>query len=450
MELRRLDRLLADLRTISGRLAERFSGAFSRKGLRAGLDYFNARAPKELAVVCSHPAFPLWVFHAKNLLAAGGAGKDAGEALLGKFAGIAAAAAVLQGHRLELEARADEKGHFHFRGLRTYLDLSPAARRPVVLRFDEGSLTVSCPRRAQVVINRGLLLEGSPRARAVGGNGAGIGFDGLRVGWLPAVAASLEVNVCDSFILGPFLEKKGPYDHEAARFDPDGLERFIKVLRETLWQMGTADPCLKAELLERLRVIIPLARPDAAVHVSSTYSHLPGAVGLCHDESPLLQGETLVHEFSHAQLYGLMEEDPLLEGPGDAFYYSPWRRDPRPLSGILLGAHAFLNVARYVLQVAKVLDFPGEELGPVQEDASLRCFQVELAMRVLAANGRFTARGRELMSSLRESRRALDKEVAAFPEEARSSARASVERHKESYWAPRGGYHRAVFKASAL
>lgn len=59
---------------------------------------------------------------------------------------------------------------------------------------------------------------------------------------------------------------------------------------------------------------------------------------------------TLVHEFQHTKLGGLLHLTPLLTDSADAsteLWYAPWRDDPRPLDGLLQGIYAFVGIARF-------------------------------------------------------------------------------------------------------
>ncbi|KAF5996418.1 HEXXH motif-containing putative peptide modification protein [Streptomyces mirabilis] len=59
---------------------------------------------------------------------------------------------------------------------------------------------------------------------------------------------------------------------------------------------------------------------------------------------------TLVHEFQHTKLGGLLHLTPLLTDRADAsteLWYAPWRDDPRPLDGLLQGIYAFVGIARF-------------------------------------------------------------------------------------------------------
>jgi HEXXH motif-containing protein len=59
---------------------------------------------------------------------------------------------------------------------------------------------------------------------------------------------------------------------------------------------------------------------------------------------------TLVHEFQHTKLGGLLHLTPLLTHGSDGIkelWYAPWRNDPRPLEGLLQGIYAFAGIARF-------------------------------------------------------------------------------------------------------
>ncbi|MEU3241918.1 HEXXH motif-containing putative peptide modification protein [Streptomyces sp. NPDC006875] len=59
---------------------------------------------------------------------------------------------------------------------------------------------------------------------------------------------------------------------------------------------------------------------------------------------------TLVHEFQHTKLGGLLHLAPLLTDSADAgteLWYAPWRDDPRPLDGLLQGIYAFMGITRF-------------------------------------------------------------------------------------------------------
>jgi HEXXH motif-containing protein len=259
-------------------------------------------------------------------------------------------------------------------------------------------------------------------------------FQGALLRWQPAVTMSMEVTDCDPLIVLTARAPRGPKEHAVVTLAPAEMERYVSVLRATIDAIAAVDHALAAEIADSIRVVVPLSRPDPKVHVSSTYDHLPGAIFLCHDEDPILQGETLVHEAAHNKLNALLAREAVFESGGEeAVYFSPWRPDPRPLRGLLLGAHAFLNVARFLALAAGTRE-SRKLRAPVQTEAAMRCLQVELALDALGAHGRMTPLGRDLLAGMRRSVDGIrDKDLPPGPGGIWGAAREPVERHKELY-----------------
>lgn len=70
------------------------------------------------------------------------------------------------------------------------------------------------------------------------------------------------------------------------------------------------------------------------------------------DDSATLAA-TLVHEFQHIVLGGVLHLARLQEDDARERFYVPWRPDPRPLSGALQGIYAFFGVASFWRAVAQ-------------------------------------------------------------------------------------------------
>jgi HEXXH motif-containing protein len=62
---------------------------------------------------------------------------------------------------------------------------------------------------------------------------------------------------------------------------------------------------------------------------------------------------TLVHEFQHILLGGVLHLTSLFHDDPSERYYVPWRDDPRPLSGALQGVYAFFGVTAFWREVAR-------------------------------------------------------------------------------------------------
>jgi HEXXH motif-containing protein len=91
-------------------------------------------------------------------------------------------------------------------------------------------------------------------------------------------------------------------------------------------------------------VIVPLVSQTDLDSATSPAAF--GAVATSLPPSPVSMAETLVHEFSHIKLCGLMDMLPLVT-QSEIVGYAPWRDDPRPMGGILQGVYAFAGIVRF-------------------------------------------------------------------------------------------------------
>ena len=96
-----------------------------------------------------------------------------------------------------------------------------------------------------------------------------------------------------------------------------------------------------------LVMLIPLAGRSGGDRMSATSHDAFGACALSNPADPQSLAVTLVHEFQHAKLGALHDLAPLYHPGPDVRFYSPWRDDPRPMSGLLQGAYAYLGVTDF-------------------------------------------------------------------------------------------------------
>ncbi len=433
---------LSSLRGLSARLKTR-PAALRGLGLGPSLDLVLGQTAIP-GWLLSHPAAHAWLLFAREAISTPAAAATPADAMiLSQFHGMAAALAAHRGMPFEAGTTLDQRGHLHFYGLRAYLDFGrEQALRPATVSLDRETLRVwAGGLRAE--IPREMLIEGL-RSPTPGRDEPRLArFRGTLLRWQPAVTMSMEVTDCDPLVVLATRAPKGPKEHAVASLPPAEMERYVSVLRATVGEISAIDPSLAAEIADSIPVVVPLRRPDPKVHVSSTYDHLPGAVFLCHDEDPILQGETLVHEAAHNKLNALLALEPVFESAGaDALYFSPWRPDPRPLRGLLLGAHAFLNVARFLALASKTRG-GRQRRAHLQTEAAMRCLQVEISLDVLEAHGEMKALGRELLAGMRRSvRRIIDENLPAGPGGIWGAAKEPVEKHKRLYLDPASLRHR--------
>ena len=170
-------------------------------------------------------------------------------------------------------------------------------------------------------------------------------------------------------------------------------------------------------IAEGVPVIVPLVpRSD---HDSATSPAAFGAIATSLPASPVSMAETLVHEFQHIKLCGLLDMLPLIEQSDDRGY-APWRDDPRPLGGILQGIYAFTGIVRF---------WDVQRRVETDQDAILRAsvlcerwrLAIELAASFLLDEGSLTENGVRFVTVL--SKRGQRREAGPMPAEAAEIAR---------------------------
>jgi hypothetical protein len=205
-----------------------------------------------------------------------------------------------------------------------------------------------------------------------------------------------------------------------APLSPSETARWRHQLSES-WQLLVRRHRPTAEILaEVLRVIVPVEPDPAADGVSATSTHAYGAVAMSAPSNPVSLAAGLIHETAHSLLNAtsLLFD---LAHPSRRPGYSPWRDDPRPASGVLHGAYAYLAVTRFwrteaALGAGRLTEF---------EFARWRAAVFEAAGGLLA-DGSLTAAGRRFVGALRdEAGQWLDEPVD--DEVARLAAGANVD-----------------------
>jgi uncharacterized protein len=113
------------------------------------------------------------------------------------------------------------------------------------------------------------------------------------------------------------------------------------------WELLVRHPGTTAEEIRALiRALTPLTSPLYG-QVSASSREAFGCVALSAPRDSLTLAVTLAHEIQHAKLAALLDMITLTQPDDGQRYYAPWRDDPRPLSGVLQGAYAYLGVSGF-------------------------------------------------------------------------------------------------------
>ena len=191
------------------------------------------------------------------------------------------------------------------------------------------------------------------------------------------------------------------FSHQAAPFAED-LNRAVGLLAR-LW------PDALTLLPLEIQAVVPL-RSDRVLSYSGSAARGVVFLGDC-PRNPLWYSELLVHEFSHTWLNTLMAIVPILGNNPKAEYRSPWRADPRPLLGILLGAHAFAVVLELLCRAigAGVLD---DEV--IADRIAYEWVRIKEGLAVARLHGEWTSAGAVLFEHMESYVAGVGRRVAAL------------------------------------
>jgi HEXXH motif-containing protein len=401
---RRRERALAQLAKIEKDYIKAAPSGVRARRYAAGLRYFLRTAGPERDRLAVHPCFDYWLdMHSRHFAMPV---QDADWHLqFGLFQSFPVALALARGDRLELDATADPDGRFFLYGTPKFLSAAPQA--PLTLKLAGGKLSLGG--KPAVLEN---LVEAVP----------GIVADDR--GWLMV---------------------RGVTMHGLIALAPAERTRFAAVLQQALRHLSERDPGLHAEMTDMVFALVPLKNPGEHGSVSSSYVNLRGAIALSHAEDPILQAETLIHEFCHQKMNQLLIVDPiLLPGQSGQVFYSPWRADARRLRGLMLGAHAFLNVARYLATSLSRETYPDAQHIELMVNVALRINQVDSALKALAGYGTFTEFGRRFVMGMWSELELLRHSVLWFPPALLAEQAAAAAAHRALYALGDTGFHKSA------
>ncbi|HEX4094319.1 MAG TPA: HEXXH motif domain-containing protein [Trebonia sp.] len=239
----------------------------------------------------------------------------------------------------------------------------------------------------------------------------------------------------DSTALTALIDDIDPYrardaDNPSDRLSAAELADWQPLLQDAWNLLVSRHAEVAAEIAAMISVLTPLCPPQGG-QVSATSRDTFGAILLSRPTDATALAVTMAHEIQHAKLSALLDLLAMTSGSGERRFYAPWRDDPRPASGLLQGAYAFLGVAGFWLRESRLPD--GE--------AALAEFArwvsaVRTVVDTLLASGQLTEAGQAFVSGI--DRTLTRWEAVPVPDEARAAARDANDEHQEQ-WRQRHG-----------
>jgi uncharacterized protein len=183
-------------------------------------------------------------------------------------------------------------------------------------------------------------------------------------------------------------------------------------------------PVIAREVATAVKVVVPLRQHGEGV-VSSSSREAFGAIALSEPPDPCTLAVTLAHETQHLKLSALLDVVRLTLPDDGRRFYAPWRDDPRPVSGLLQGAYAYLGVCRFWRRQRQITEGTAAVRAHA-EFAQWRAAAVRVAETLLSC-GQLTPAGVRFVRGMETTLAAWEREPV--PEAARALALYRAEEH---------------------
>jgi HEXXH motif-containing protein len=204
-------------------------------------------------------------------------------------------------------------------------------------------------------------------------------------------------------ILSVTLDHLDPYRNLRAPTPPDLLsaeqvERWQALLVRAWELIVTACPDLAGPIARGLFSVVPQPAAERFRTMSASAGDAFGSMIVSEPEDAPELAVTIVHEFQHIKLGGLLHLVPLHRAEPPQRLYAPWRDDPRPLGGLLQGVYAFVGIVQFWRQFRHLADGHTANLAHFEFARWRR--QVQLTIHMIQKLPELTEVGQRLIAGL--------------------------------------------------
>jgi len=305
----------------------------------------------------------------------------------GHIFAIGAAAAVRAGTRLDVRVPVRNGGiMFPTLGLALVGTASPNRAEPDFTVADvtvaNGRITVACGRGH---------MEVEPKRGVRSAH-----WLGLRECEVAAGSHRVRLLVDD---VDPFRELSEPAEPD--RLANADFDRWDSLIAQAVKLLQEEHEYSLAAFSKVMRSLVPLPGPVVEPVRSASSGDAFGSMLASRPPDAVSMAETMIHEFQHVKLGALLHLFPFLEHDDHPRWYAPWRPDPRPLSGLLQGAYAFLGIAQF--WQARRACVHGRESARAEFEFALRRQQIWQVLKVLRDCPLLTGPGRRFVRCMTAS-----------------------------------------------
>lgn len=441
---------LAEFTTIIALLEECLSNKEDRAQLRQGMDSLQKLPAQAVRRVVTHPLWIYWVRSTGQIICAfneeipvpkqwrGHLHPDtasAAECLKSTaqlFSQLVLASHVVAGREIEVTIPVTGK---------SYLTL-PGTGLSYNLRHRHEPITASVQKKSEQYLQLDLSTEKHVFDRiyfSVNGHAVAPVQDSQQTAsnWLSVIKfldREIELDNRDECYLSNWV--KCEIYPAGTQLDPvadSELPAWCKDVPSALEILGHCHPHLQAEILSLVRSLIPVRSNVPEHSVSCSNRDFFGAVQLSAHPGIAL-AEVLVHEYRHNILNAIIDADPILDesNPKEAMFFSPWRKDPRPLLGLLHGIYSFMEVVGFYFAY---LDYYGSE-APQAKLAGDRIvtntYRLVIALEDFVRDAKLTPFGTELVAGIGERVRQFQRRAMLLDDALWKKVANEVDRQRRS------------------
>jgi hypothetical protein len=187
---------------------------------------------------------------------------------------------------------------------------------------------------------------------------------------------------------------------------------YLADLKNALLLIEKASPDKFFHIISTIQFIVPVKYTDQDTHRSFSSSLLPDVLFMSENAGSLELAEAVIHESGHNYLNQVMSTTDLLTGKeGTKLFYSPWRKDPRPLTGLFHAIFVFTEVCTFYRLLLKKDVLSKHDVAKARFNMHKNFYRIMVALPQLKRQY-FTAEGWTVVTAIKKNLLAISRSLS--------------------------------------
>lgn len=187
---------------------------------------------------------------------------------------------------------------------------------------------------------------------------------------------------------------------------------FLAHLKKALQLIEKASPDKFFHIISTIQFIVPIKYTQKDTHRSFSSSLLPDVLFMSENADALEFAEAIIHESGHNYLNQVMNTTDLLTGKeGSKLFYSPWRKDPGPLAGLLHAIFVFTEVCFFYRLLLKKSVLAKDAVAKAAFNMHRNFYRIMVALPQLKRQY-FTADGWAVVTAIKKNLLAVSRSLS--------------------------------------